>query len=73
MANKDREKSYIRRLWEGRPDTPTGQTVDGESPDFSLDTAEGRLGVEVTTFYYPPASGNRAYQGRRCSEGLDRR
>jgi hypothetical protein len=62
MADKDRERFYIGKLWECLPDAPAGQVVDGESPDFSFDTAGGRLGIEITAFYYPPASGDRPHQ-----------
>lgn len=62
MADKERERFYIRKLWECLLDPPTGQIVGGESPDFRVHTPEGCLGIEVTHFYYPPAPGHRSHQ-----------
>lgn len=50
MADKERERFYIRKLWECLLDPPTGQIVGGESPDFRVYTPEGCLGIEVTHF-----------------------
>jgi len=62
MADKEREKFYIGKLWECLPDRPTGQPKGDESPDFLVDTPEGCLGIELTRFYYPPAPGRQPHQ-----------
>jgi len=62
MADKERERFYIRKLWKCLVDPPAGQVVDCEPPDFRVDTPEGYLGIEVTNFYYPPAPGHRSHQ-----------
>jgi hypothetical protein len=57
MADKLRERWYVQSLRAALPAFPSGQIVDGESPDFTVTTDRGVLGIEVTEFYLRPSEG----------------
>ncbi len=63
MPDKVRERYYLDAVLRALADTPSSEAFhDSETPDFLADTATGRLGIEITAFHLPPATGNRPHQ-----------
>lgn len=54
MPDKDRERYYLSRLRECLPDIPEFEPSEPEPPDFVFKSAESRLGIELTAFFFPP-------------------
>jgi hypothetical protein len=62
MPDKARERWYVERLQTALPDFPLGDIHSSETPDFTVDTQRGLLGIEVTVLHLPPPSGKRPHQ-----------
>ncbi|BCG46788.1 hypothetical protein GEOBRER4_n1601 [Citrifermentans bremense] len=54
MPDKDRERYYLSRLRECLSDIPESEPSEPEPPDFLFESPDSRLGIELTTFFYPP-------------------
>ena len=62
LPDKARERFYVKALCKAVVELSTCEVQDHESPDFLLDRNGHRLGVELTAFHFPPASGDRPHQ-----------
>lgn len=62
MPNKQSERYYLDLLRRAVADMPGGEPAECEQPDFLLGESPRRLGVELTMFHLPPASGQRPHQ-----------
>ncbi len=62
MADKTLERAYFRRFQAAVPRVAGLVPSEPEPPDFLVETPEGRVGIELTAFYVPPAPGQRPSQ-----------
>jgi hypothetical protein len=65
MPDKRRERFYLEALQRALPDAPSGPALEPEPPDFVFVTDRHRLGIELTTFYLPPSSGEPPQQEKQ--------
>lgn len=62
MANKRLERWHLEQLRTTLADFPSGVVIEGESPDFTVQSDYRTVGVEITRFYLPPPDGERPQQ-----------
>jgi hypothetical protein len=60
--NKQRERRALDNLLRLEPAIPRGEIVPSEKPDFIIDAAEYRLGIEVTEYFRPEKIGRSPVQ-----------
>src|SRR5688572_19912402 len=65
MPDKRRERHYLDLLRRAEPQIPRGPALEPEPPDFLLEGAGQRLGIELTSFHLPPPPGERPHQERQ--------
>lgn len=54
MPNKARERYYLSRLRECLSEIPLCEPQEPEPPDFVFPSDNGTLGIELTSFFFPP-------------------
>jgi hypothetical protein len=62
LAKKQRELVYFDLLREVYEEIPHGTACVQERPDFVVDGPAGRIGIEITRYFRPTASGRRPLQ-----------
>lgn len=62
MPDKERERLYLDALLRACPGLASEPIEKQEPPDFVLGAPPCRIGIEITTFYLAPPTGERPYQ-----------